>query len=204
MYCIHCGAQLPEDSAYCTACGQAQSNAAAELTVSEPAVNVKSEKKGKGISFKRLAIVLCIPLLIFVGVLIFRNSGTYRIEAIGQSSQIVYRGKLEKLVVDDYGLLQEFIKTGKVDGIKVSQIQCSDYLLKRFSVGGGGTVDLYGDGETFFEKGLIDKSEPDESGYWDRFREDFVFEIETRKQQPSHSYYFQDIDDVIPWVLKNF
>jgi hypothetical protein len=216
MYCQYCGAKQEDENRFCIACGQPVS------TEVNPAVNIPPQPivQPKASSaprskrrFKGRLILACIPLLILAAILFYNNSGIYQFEPYGTYSVVTYHGSMEKLANDDYGMLKRFLETGEIDGTRVSEIRCNDYIIKKIR-GSGGTVDIVSDTVTFYDTGLI-KAGPDSEGYYDRFRNDFSYVVETHDQltdvfilgeifgnHTSHEYYFCNSNDVMTWIMR--
>lgn len=205
MFCTRCGATLSTDAHFCTSCGK-------PITVADspqkPATNVTPPypaKTPKKFNKNWLLLLLLIPAVIWFGISIYNNSGAYRITSNGHYSTIEYHGDLEKLVNSDFDIIEDFLD-GNVDGDKrVAVINCNDYILEWHRFGSGGSVDIVDNHLTFYERGLRKYDTETTNGYYDRFRDDFVFTIRPHPDsENSHSYYFQSLSDVSRWLKKNF
>jgi hypothetical protein len=119
MYCIHCGNEVPEGSAFCTACGEQLQPA--ELSVEQPAAETGpvetgtgQKQQGGGLAWKILSLLISVGLIIG-----------------GLSKQLVFRGtdSSELLVVfgflwlayDIYRLVMHFKKGDAESGFRTGE-----------------------------------------------------------------------------------
>jgi hypothetical protein len=84
MYCIHCGNEVPDGSAFCTACGRqlqpANPSAEGQLVQTAPVAMAAGQKKrrGGGLAWKIISLLTSIGLIIggLSGVLVFRGTNS--------------------------------------------------------------------------------------------------------------------------------
>lgn len=142
---------------------------------------------------KLIAFILCVIMLL-------TTTACSRCKAGPGYKEGTYNGSLKSLVNNDYDELERFIKKGKfADSKDIVTVNCKDYVLTR-GVGADGSADIFSG--VFYEEGLIEYSKDTTDGYYDRFREDYVFAISSVKG--NDDYWFMTYDDAIQWLEENF
>lgn len=188
MYCKYCGSPLTETNAQCPSCGKSPTMESGSL----PAVSRRPRIDLKGIDLKRLAELVCIALIIWIGVQIgthiYNNSGTYQYK----NKTVEYHGDLSKLYSDDRSILTDFLKNKKIDGRATIEIQCNDYVLRHIS---GRAIDVLDEDTIVYKPGLVMEQVSD--GFV-RFHVDCVFCISGKNIK--QEIYFCSLDDVLQWI----
>lgn len=117
----------------------------------------------------------------------------------GSIYSVNYNGKLKTLVNKDYNALRDFIMTGEFEEWEDKrEISCKDCTLIR-GRGAYGTADIIAG--VFYEEGLAEYSERTTNGYYDRFRDDYVFAIDFKNGE---TYWFVSYSDALQWIQQNY
>lgn len=149
-----------------------------------PGVNGRPTVKNfpqKSKRLKTLILAIGIPLIaifiLVVGLLIFHNSGLYTIEVLsGGRDVVIYHGSIQKLLKSDYHMLSAFLEDGEVNGEKVEEIRCNNYIIINNFDHDKGTIDILDD-PLFYEEGLQLYTVESADYEYDRFRDDYDIQI---------------------------